>query len=227
MSKGIRLSINQLATFNSASEAKKKRIILQQKNPNPIIVSWYGSAKSTMRKFYQDPTKVEVIEKGLQSLKESRPATKWHASNRNGSIEILERFLKMTVPKCFEEGSVTFVKPAQKSFNIRGVEVIASPDLMFFSEDNGIRRYGAVKFHTSKSGKFNSSQSQIVATALKMYLKDYIAQFDKDAEVANDFCLCVDVFNSTITQARNNSSKVEDSIKETCSEVVQLWDKAA
>ena len=227
MKQGVRLSINQLATFTAATEAKRKRIILQQKNPSPIIVSWYGSAKSAMRNFYKDPSNTKIIEEGLAKLKESKPKSTWHNSNKKGSIEILQRFIKMSIPKCFVNENISFLKPALKSLSIFGVEIIAAPELLFYIDADGARRYGAVKFHTSKTGKFTGSQSLIVSTALKLYLRKYINQFDKGAIVDEQYCLCVDVFNETITAARKDSSETEETIKETCREVIKLWDNAA
>lgn len=226
MSKKVRLSVNQLAAFTSASSSKKRSIIRQQKNPSPLVVSWYGKAKSVMRNFYKSPEDLFLIEEGLKTLKESKPTSKWQASNRQGSIEILERFITMKVPKCFQSDDVEFVKPALKSVSILGVELITSPDLLFKVKKNGKWKYGAVKFHTSKSGKFNRGQSRIVSTVLKLYLERYLKEFDTTAEVAPEFCLCVDVFNENITSAGLNSKIEEKSITDACTEVIKLWDAA-
>ena len=68
--------------------------------------------------FYKDPMNIGLIETGLKELKETKPKSKWQVSNRQGSIEILERFIKMQVPKCFEGDNVEFVKPSLKSLSI-------------------------------------------------------------------------------------------------------------
>ncbi len=226
MKQGIRLSVNQLATFVSASEAKKQSIIRQQKSPSTLIVSWYGKAKSVMRNFYKNPENIGLIEAGLKELKETKPKSKWQVSNRQGSIEILERFIKMQLPKCFEGNNVEFVKTALKSLSILGVEIIASPELLFRVHQGGKVRYGAVKFHTSKSGRFTREQAKVVATALKLYLKRYISEFDPEAEVAPEYCLSVDIFNETITNAGGNLNDTEKAINEACHEVIKLWDAA-
>tara|TARA_Y100001934_G_C12204185_1_gene702737 strand:- start:118 stop:798 length:681 start_codon:yes stop_codon:yes gene_type:complete len=226
MKQGIRISVNQLATFVLASQPKKQRIIHQQKNPSTLIVSWYGKAKSVMRSFYKDPMNIGLIETGLKELKETKPKSKWQVSNRQGSIEILERFIKMQVPKCFEGDNVEFVKPSLKSLSILGVEIIASPELIFCFHQDGKLRYGAVKFHTSKSGKFTREQSKVVAAALKLYLKRYIAEFDPEAEVAYEYCLSVDVFNEAITNAGGDLKDIEKTINEACHEVIKLWNAA-
>lgn len=179
-----------------------------------------------MRSFYKNPDDLGVIKEGLKTLKESKPTSTWHASNRKGSIELLERFITMQVPKCFQSEDVEFVKPAIKSVSVLGVELIISPDLLFKVKNNGTSKYGAVKFHTSKSGKFNQAQASIVSTLLKLYLEKYLKEFDKSAETAPEFCICVDVFNENITSARLNSKSEVNSIKEACKEITKLWDAA-
>src|SRR5690606_29058032 len=91
----VRLSVNPLAEFVYASEKRKQNIIKGQKNPNPIIVSWYRTAKSLMVKHYKNPSDTSVIEEGLKIIKESKPKTKWQSSNKQGSVDLLERFIKM------------------------------------------------------------------------------------------------------------------------------------
>lgn len=226
MKQDIKLSINPLAEFVSASPNRKASIIKAQKKPNPFITSWYRSPKSIMGKFYRDPSNTDIIEKGLKQLKEKKPSTRRQASEKQGGIEILERFIRMNVPKCFKEENVEFLKPAMKSILNYGVEVITSPELLFKVEHDGKWRYGAVKFHASKSGRFTRTQAGIVSTVLNMYLKRYVAAYDPDAEVAPEYCLCVDVFNEIITNASGDSRSNELAINQACLEVVKLWDAA-
>lgn len=226
MKQNVRLSVNPLAEFIYASDRRKQGIIKGQKKPNPVIVSWYRTAKSVMAKHYMYPSDTSIIEEGLKRLKETRPETKWQSSNKQGSIELLERFIKMKVPLFFKEQEIEFLKPKAKSVMLYGVEIVTSPEIMFRIKKEGIWYYGAVKFHTSKSGKFDRKKSKVVSTVLKMFLNGYLKDFDPKGKVNEDYCLCVDVFNEIITNAVEKSGKTELEINGACKEVIRLWDVA-
>ena len=226
MKQNVRLSINPLAEFIYATDRRKQGIIKGQKNPNPVIVSWYRTAKSLMTKYYKNPGDTGVIEEGLKKLKERTPETKWQSSNRQGSIELLERFIKMKVPLFFKNHEVEFIKPKIKSVILYGVEIITSPEIVFRIKSGDSWEYGAVKFHTSKSGKFDRKKSRIVSTVLKMYLKGFLTEYDTQGVVNPNYCLCVDVFNEIITNATEKSDKTELEINDACIEVIKLWDAA-
>ncbi len=224
--KQVRLSVNPLAEFIYASERRKASIIKGQKNPSTMIVSWYRSAKATMAKYYRDPLVTSIIEEGLRNLKSKKPETDWQRSNTSGSIELLERFIRMKVPKIFNSDEIEFIKPDRKSVLLYGVEIITSPELVYRIKIDGIWQYGAVKFHTSKSGKFDRTKAKVVSTVLKMYLERYVKHLEEIGVVNPNYCFCVDVFNEIITNASAESSKTELVINEACAEIIKLWDAA-
>lgn len=70
--KEYKISVNQLADFTKGTEAKKKSIIKQQKNPNPIIVARYATAKAGIRKTIAVRGDINPILQGIEKLKNKK-----------------------------------------------------------------------------------------------------------------------------------------------------------
>ena len=222
----VRMSVNPLAEFMSASDAKKNSIIKSQKNPSTFRISWYVKSKSAMTKFYKNPEDTTILEEVLEELKAQKTQTNWQHLNRKGSIDLLERFITMKVPSALKRDGIDFIQTKKRDFKCQGVVLIAAPNLIFKVRRGDKWHYGAVKFHTSKTGKFDRSKSRKVATLLMMYLRSFVSVEDPDALVDPSMCLCVDVFSGTITTAPSDSAKIESEISKACKDIIKFWDAA-
>src|SRR6476469_10328233 len=98
----FKISINQLASFAVVSDAKKRQIIKQQKNPPKILVNRYGLAKSTMKKTLANRGDLRSVLDGIEELKSRIPITDWQKNDRKVSIEAMERFILMKLPELLQ-----------------------------------------------------------------------------------------------------------------------------
>jgi len=168
----FKISINQLASFAVVSDAKKRQIIKQQKNPPKILVNRYGLAKSTMKKTLANRGDLRSVLDGIEELKSRIPITDWQKNDRKVSIEAMERFILMKLPELLQNNPYIILdKPKVKSFFINGVEILVSPDLVIRMNIAGQDYIGAVKLHVSKSDIFEKEQSRYVSTCLYKYLE--------------------------------------------------------
>ncbi len=87
------ISINQLADFAEASESKKKSIIKQQIKPDKNRVSWYQRAKGAIRRYLTNVSDPTPLKEALKAIRASVPASKHQISDKNVSIEALEKML--------------------------------------------------------------------------------------------------------------------------------------
>lgn len=98
-----KISINQLATFSKVSEARKKAIVKQQKNPPPILVGRYAMAKARISKAISNGSDIIPILKGIEELKKRNPETPWKKNDKSVSIDAMERYIKMSLPAILKE----------------------------------------------------------------------------------------------------------------------------
>lgn len=220
----IRISVNQLASYRFSSDAKKKSIIKQQKNPPEILVARYALAKSRMKRAFSKQGDIQPILDGINELKSRIPTTDWQKNDRQVSIEALERFVKMKLPDLLANNPYEVLdKPKEKSLYVQGVEVIISPDLVIKMSVAGEEYVGAVKFHVSKSDVFDRDKSRYVTTCLYQYLEKL---YDKKKVIIHPgLCLSVDVFADASRNAPADTKEVFQDIENTCLEIKEMWSK--
>jgi hypothetical protein len=221
------ISINQLVDFSKGSEAKKKRIIRDQKNPNKFRIAWYQTPRASIRKcLSNNGDKVFIID-GLERLKNkiTDPDKPRELQNKVASIAAMKSFLRVQIPKILKNHELTIIKsPRTKSVFINQVEIIVSPDIIFTMNYKGDKYMGGVKIHLSKGNIFEPKDSKMVAAVMQKYLET-IAD-DYNANVLPELCMSLDVFDERIVSSPSNIDAYLDRINMTCAEVKRFWNVA-
>lgn len=219
------LSINQLATFSKATEAGKRRVIKQQKQPNKFLVAWYQLPKARIKKAIANNCDLEPVLKGIEELKHRKPIKPRQVLDRGVSIEALKRFVNIKLPNILKDIPHDIIKTVpSKSLIINGVEIIISPDVIYKLNINGKVFIGAVKVHISKNNIFDNKQSRYISSLIYKYLKEVVAK--EGEEVLEDLCLSIDVFGEKAISVPNNLPKAITDIEVICEEVKILWQVA-
>ncbi len=225
MKKIYQISVNQLADFYKGTDAKKSRIIRQQKNPNPIRISYYQLAKARIKKSLQLKGEIEPILNGIKELNNRKLSNKRQVNDRTVSIEAMERYIKMSLPKIFINSEYEVIKvPKNKTVIVNGVSVIVSPDIIVKIISDGEVFMGGVKMHISKSNIFSSEQQNIVATSIYKYLNDEIAI--NGEVVMPELCFSLDVFGKGYSATSPNIDYSLQNIESICDEIVSIWNAA-
>lgn len=220
-----KISVNQLADFSKATEAKKKRIIKQQKEPNKFMVSWYQLAKSRIKKTIEKNGDLEPVLLGIEELKQRKPEKQRQILDRMVSLEALKRFVNLKLPKLLKDVPHEIMKKvSSKSIIVNGVEIIISPDVIFKLKIKGITYYGAVKVHISKNNVFDNEQSSRISTLLHKYLKEVVVK--ENEEVLKELCLSIDVFGEKVISVPRNLPTTINEIESLCEEVKTVWNAA-
>ncbi len=219
------LSINQLAAFSKATEAGKRRIIKQQKQPNKFLVAWYQLPKARIKKTIANNCDLDPIFKGIEELRLRKPEKPRQILDRQVSIEALKRFVNIKLPKLLEDMPHDIIKKVpSKSIIIGGVEIIISPDVIYKLKLNDKVYIGAVKVHISKNNIFDNQQSRYISSLLYKYLKEVVAL--EGEEVLEELCLSIDVFGEKAIPTPYNLPKVLTDIEGICEEVKSIWNVA-
>ena len=217
-----KISINQLATFSRGTDAKKKTIVKQQKNPPKVLVARYGLAKARIRKAIANYGNIQPILDGIKELKSRTLVKPLEIADRSVSIEAMERFIKMKLPSFLNENVYEVLKkPKINSFKVADVEIIVSADLIIKVYIDGQPFLGGVKLHIAKGDIFEREQAKYVSTCLYLYLDQMFE--NSDIIVLPELCLSVDVFADSFFSAPKNLEKTLEDIETMCLEIKRIW----
>lgn len=223
----MQISINPLAEFAFATEAKRKSIIRNQKEPNIHMIPWYQLAKSRIRLAIAKKGDLQPILAGIEELKNRKPIKVRQINDRNVSIEALERFLEMKLPKVLKDIDYEVIKKPKKTdippLLVKGVEVIVSPDVIIKTTINGQSYLGAVKIHVAKTKTFDNNQLKHIASATYMYLENAFS--GEEIMIHPDLCLAYDIFGGRIVHAPHDIIKGIKELEKICQEVKEVWTK--
>ena len=216
------LSINQLAEFSKATEKGKARIVKQQIVPNPVLITWYQLAKGRLKKSISENWNLDPIYSGIETLKRrTQFENDRQKIDQKVSIEALECFLGIPVPRILQSIRYEKFKPDTKSLVIGSLEIVIAPDVVFRTEIDGQKYLGGFKIHVCKSKPFDLKQSSLVATLLWEYLEREVARDDE--AVLPSLCFCYDVFASRIVPATEDSAVLLENVDLWSQEVNQIW----
>lgn len=216
------ISINQFVDFSKGTDSKKKRIIRQQKEPNKFMVSLYQTSRASIKKSISNNGDIKPIIDGLERLKGKTPIKPRQILNKTVSIEAIQRYMKITIPKILKNHKIDIIKkPEIRSIIIEGVEILVSPDVIFTMIYNGEKYIGAVKIHISKRNVFKLQDSKTVSFLIEEYLKSIQDKYK--AKTLSELCFSLDVFDGTMITAPENKEFFLEKIKEIAEEVKFLW----
>ena len=220
------ISINQYADFIKSSDAKKKRIIKDQKKPNKFRIAYYQLAKARIRKTLIDNGKLKHIDDALQQLTLRVPKNKRQISDKHVSIQALEKFLKLQIPKVLKGDNIEFLNPKnfKSDIEIHGLSIIVAPEIIFKVNINGQDILGGLKLHVSKSNSFDFEQQRIIASAVCNHLERNVAI--ENQIVLPEFCISLDVFGNGYILSTTANKNVVESYQKECLEIIKIWDAA-
>ncbi|MFK7113440.1 hypothetical protein V3468_03185 [Flavobacterium oreochromis] len=218
----INISINQLADFSKSSDAKKRNIVKQQKNPNTFKIAYYQLAKARIKKVMSNKGDIEPILKGIEELKTRTLTKKRQINDRVVSLDAMQRFISLQIPDLLKDLEYKVIKNVNsKSITINGVEVIVSPDIIIQAEIEGKQYLGGIKIHIAKENKFDREQQSYVASTIQKYLEKVVAK--NDEVIMPELCLSIDIFGEGIVSApKNIDSKIKD-LEIICDEIKKMW----
>lgn len=218
-----KISVNKLAEYLDSDALRRRRIIEDQKEPLEFMVTRYKAAKLAMINYLKSGYDVDIIEKAIESLRAKKCITDFEKNDRKTSIEALESFLEIRFPERILDFNLS--RPKNRLSLIENkLRVNINPELLI----KGIYRkkevLGAIKLHISKNNMLTEEMQKNVATLIHKVIEKKI-QVDLKSENAHlDFCLSVDVFNSSIHYAPKSYKRRRKIIGFACDEINLIWE---
>lgn len=221
----IKISINPFVDFELSSNAKKLRIIKDQKNPSPLRVGWYQTPRASIKKSLSQNGDQKPLLDGIERLKNKITNKPQQLQNKMVSLEALDHFIEIKLPSVLKNHSYEVIREKEiKSVSLDNIEILVSPDVIFKIELMGETYIGAIKLHLSKNNIFDYGQSLNISTILHQYCLKLGEKYN--LKVLPELCLSVDVFGERIVAAPVNSNASLKRIQNICKEVKRYW-KAA
>ncbi|MGV8135318.1 MAG: hypothetical protein AB2L20_08885 [Mangrovibacterium sp.] len=219
-----RISINQFAEYSTAKkESTKLRIIRQQKVPDRTRIPWYQLAKARIKKSINTNGDLSPVYEAIEILKTRIPEKKWQKIDKVASIEALERFLGLKLPRVIFENNLEVLRLERSSFEVKGVLISISPDFVFrFKDKSGNRLIGAIKVHCGKK-EFSLQTAELASTILYRYLQSNAGVNEK---VDPNNCIIIDIFGNRVVSTPVSIAEITGKVERLCEEIVGFWDFA-
>lgn len=219
-----RISVNKLAELLvTANPARRRRIVYDQKYPNPAVVPRYRAAMPPIVEYLtsgQDDT--AVVDRAVTALRNERGGTDWAFEDRQNTADALEHFLQV-IPEIRSDGYEFVAAPQQPPrLEIAGTSVSIRPDLLIHRTYRGRTWVGAVKFHfiRNEDSALQRRGAEYVGTLLHAWLQQHGP--GAGAPKAG-MCLSVDVFRRSVVGCPSSVTRRMDEITAACEEVALRW----
>lgn len=213
----FQISINPLAEYLEATEARRKAIIKEQLNPPTNKTFHYQLAKARIKKSVALNGNLKPVKAGIEELKRRKPEKERQKSDILNSIVALERYAKMPLHRLILENKLEIVSVKQKHLAFHGINVTISPEVIFRITIDGVKQIGACKLHVSKGKPFSTKQSKLVAAFIELYLSNCVAE--EGEEVNPVLCFCLDPFAGTVINSNNKIGLDMGVVKKLCEDI--------
>lgn len=215
-----RISLNKLGEYLTATPARRRRIVLDQQNPQPFIVTRYGDAREAIVNFMASGMlDREKLLLEARRLRMEDGGSDFSRQDREASAEAIHGFLAVASQIDFRDSVIVRVQSSSsESMEIAGVTVSIRPDVYLKNFITG-EVVGAVKLHFPKTTPLDQNASEYVATALRVFLEQ-----EKGATAVNfKQCYVVDVSTGLVTHAPRSFAKKMNDIAAACDEIDARW----
>lgn len=211
-----RFSVNKLGEYLTATPARRKKLIEDQKYPNTYITSVYKIAREAIIRYIIKDYDEEILDKAVAKIKSS---TSMSDIDKDNSLLILKLIRKHDFP---DLSSYKKTKYPLKTGNvyIKGLKISICPDIILRKGN----KVGCIKIHVIKTEKqrLEPEASLAVSTLLHQYVCSSI--IDEDEKVDAKACISIDCFSNTYETAPSAIKRRMGNIEAACEEIVLRWD---
>lgn len=216
-----KISINKLGEYMTATPARRKQILRDQKSPPTFKAARYKPARDAI---------VEFLGKGMSSenelltkadaLRQDYSGSDFATQDKQLSADAIENFLPLAeeidVQGLTIEAGDAFSSDAM---NLGGVQVTMRLDAVLKDASGAI--VGCVKLNFSKSAPLDSTAAEYVATALRVHLEDTSSG---PTQPDPDRCYVVDIPTGTVCTAPKAKKRRLTDLHAAGEEIAARWE---
>lgn len=220
-----RISVNKLGEYMiSASPARRRRIISDQKKSGAPIAPLYRLAAGPISQYMADGARDDtIVDRAVLKLR-STTGSKWVLDDCRNTAAALEEFVQ--VARQLPLDGVRYERGPDHAppLRIKAVDVSVGPNLLLFGEQRGVPCVGALKLHFPKSDEhaLGREGGEYVATLLQHWLQQY---GPAGCKVHPALCISLDIFRRSIVTAPGSTLRRMESLAAACDEIVAQWER--
>lgn len=206
----------------SASFARKRSILQEQKYPQEVIMARWGRAERPVARFVaQGQSDLSLIDKEIETLLAETPDTEFKIQNRDLCVSALESFKLLSNQLDFKEFKRTLGPMQSMPIPINGVSVSVLPQVLLQGvTQKGTKVVGGIKFSFPKSHPLDSVSASFLSVLIHWHCEFHLPHLGKP-----DLRLCqaVDVPTATVFPPPKSYKQRRQQIEEACHEIMQRW----
>lgn len=217
-----RISVNKLGEYMLAGARRRRRIVVDQREPKNFLVPIYTPAEEAISRYLVGGgTDRDIIDAEIRRLSMREPGERAWVTERNGlCVDALEAFRDLADD--FDlEGFEVRAGDTGGGLSIGGVYVSVRPEVLLRQPDGkGGFRQGAIKLYLVKSYPHSDASAAFVGTTVLEYLRQ---EREQDGKVDPELCLVVDVFGGEVfTAPKAYKSRLKE-LEAACEEIRGRW----
>jgi len=214
-----RISINKLGEYIYASEARKRKILLESKFPAEIITTRYAPVQNAAIEYFITSKDIEIFNR-VKNILSQKPTINDHQKEKVRScIEALTHLTECATSKLVPYIGSPAIKGYKdcKSITINGVLISLRPEILLLNPATNQPK-GAIKLVFSKGHFLTIQEGQCIAGLIKTYLEKElnIKCYYKD-------CITLDVFSNRILYAPTKTEWTISKIESACDDIRIIW----
>lgn len=218
------ISVNKLAEYMNASAVRRRQILRSLKSDKDFRKARYSAVRAVLKRYfeskYDNSILGNVIADMQERLEDPKGLTKWAVDDINNSI-IAAESLKLAILPSFTDYDIISQTPKLDEVELGGVTVTIKPEI--YLRHKVTKKIGGIKIHFSKTegNRLNQQSMKYAATIIKYGL---MANGATEANIANEACLSIDVFNKAAVSATSSYKQSIDALTAACEEIAARWD---
>ena len=219
-----RVSIHRLAQYMEATPARRRQIISAEKYPSPFRVSYWPAKRlfrEALRLGWDEETLFEIASERWFSADAETDLADFR---RRQAMDAIAEFCGLLEPvkeqlSCLS-ASVRLSGRVWAPFELGGVQVVDSPELVLRRFRRGDDEVGVMTFSVSKTKPHNEGSAKRAAALLVALAAENKTTL---TSLTPELCIVVDVFSGLIVDAdRGNEHRLRKA-ELACEEISAMW----
>jgi hypothetical protein len=208
-----------LGEYLTASAARRRRIVEDQKYPPAFQVARYTEAEKAIVEFLTTGRDAARLERRRAALVAATPRSPHEAEKRRACVEAITAFEAILGSLDFDLDQVEILKAEPSaSLSFSGVDVSIRPEIVLRRRNKRGTTRGCMKLYFSKTHPLDESAGGYVSALLGTF-----ARQENPDEVDRGLLVVVDVFGGRIFQAPRATKRRLDDVSVACEEIANWW----
>ncbi|MBU8897330.1 hypothetical protein DRW03_16980 [Corallococcus sp. H22C18031201] len=216
-----RVSVNKLGEYLTATPARRKRIIYDQKHPPEPQYLRYPEASFAITEFLCRGLDVSVLREHQRRFACSVPQSEFEAQRLQLCSEALERFADLVPWLELDDAIISAVGAEPPVLEMAGVTISVRPEVVLQKLDrHGNPRVGLMKLYFSKHHPLDERSGQYIGTMLQRFSEQHLCRL---GPADHRLTYVVDVFAGTIFVAPRAHIRRLSDVVLACEEIAERW----